>query len=354
MCVTIFCRFTAAWKPPEKGKVSCDYTCIIRPPKSSKPMDQKCLEHWIEGLSRFVSVRYYSREDQIVIPEVSEEHTSQNLEIILEGVSWLSNNFYISCVQLERVLHAFLMAGPLIMAHVVQRLFSRVLDLGKFREVLLKYFSPENYVLVMNRIGWLNASNSFEVDGFYKLDLAVPEQREVAIFLVDLAVQEPGENWQDEEYDGKPFELPKSWTIEVPYKHLLSMKYYTGPNCSLQHLRRKWSRKFLFDSSTTEEYWEATSDENNADGWGIEYSFGLKVYADQISEDAELVAHTARSNSQVQEEKIVERSESIGPNLRDEPQESTITQPEQRDENHVDVDKILDVNRRDHHDAELS
>ena len=166
------------------------------------------------------------------------------------------------------------------MTDVVSRMFSRVLDLGKFRAVLLKYFSPVNYVIVMIRLGWLNAANPFEVDGYYLLDLAVPEQRDVAMLLVDLAVQEPGENWQDEEYDGKPFELPKSWTLEVPHSKLLSMKYFTGPNCALQHVRSNWSRKFLIDSSSTEECCDLRSDEKG-DGYATVYSFLPKAEVDQ-------------------------------------------------------------------------
>ncbi len=234
----------------------------------------------------------------MTIPEVCDTFTSQNLEIIHEGLSWLSNNFYLSCTQLDRVLHAFLMAGPSMMTEVVQRLFPRILDLRKFRAALLKYFSPQNYVQVMNRIGWLNAANSIEIDGYYLLDLAVPEQRDVAIVLVDLAVQEPGENWQDEEYDGKPFELPKSWTLEVPYKKLLSMKYYTGPNCALQHVRSNWSKKFLLDSSTTENCCDLGKDEE-VDGCGTVYSFRQKAEAEQSAQGKATVAQADVSNAEV-------------------------------------------------------
>ena len=161
-----FYRFTASWQLPKKGNISCDYTSVIRPSQSAKPIHRKCLENWLEGLSKFVSVCSYCREEPVTIPEVCDTFTSQNLEIIHEGISWLSNRFYFTCTQLEMVLHSFLMAGPLIMTHVVQRLFARVLDLGKFRKVILKYFSTENYIEVMNRIGWLNAANPFEVDGY--------------------------------------------------------------------------------------------------------------------------------------------------------------------------------------------
>ena len=230
----------------------------------------------------------------MTLPVVFDTFAPQNLEIINEGLSWLSNNFYLRCAQLDRVLHAFVMAGPSIMAHVVQRLFSRVLDLKNFRALLLKYFSAENYVDVMNRLGWLNAANPFEVDGYYQLDLAVSEQREIARFLVDLAVQEPGENWQDETYNEKPFELPKSWTIEVPNKFVLSMTYYTGPNCSLQNVRSQWSKKFLFDSSTTEECDLDWGNDEERDGSRIEYIFRPKV-AELSSEQKapEVANHTA-------------------------------------------------------------
>ena len=232
----------------------------------------------------------------MTIPEVCDTFTSQNLEIIHEGISWLSNRFYFTCTQLEMVLHSFLMAGPLIMTHVVQRLFARVLDLGNFRKVILKYFSTENYIEVMNRIGWLNAANPFEVDGYYLLDLAVPEQREVAIVLVDLAVQEPGENWQDEEYDGRPFELPSSWTIEVPHKKVLSLKYFTGPNCALQHVRSKWSKNFLLDSSITEQFYDLANDEQG-DDHSIVFCFRPHAEVNQIAEGAVPVAHTSLNSA---------------------------------------------------------
>jgi len=41
--------------------------------------------------------------------------------------------------------------------------------------------------------------------------------RYVAIMLVELAVAEPGENWEGETFNGiSGWELPMSWTKEVP------------------------------------------------------------------------------------------------------------------------------------------
>jgi hypothetical protein len=286
-----------------------------------------------------VSVRFYSSDDPVTLPEVHDSFTPHNLDTIFEGVLWLSNNFYLMCAQLERVLHAFLMAGPSIMTHVVQRLFSRVLDLRKFRAVLLKYFSADNYVDVMNRIGWLNAANPYEVDGYYRLDLAIPEQREVAVFLVDLAIQEPGENWQDETYNEKPFELPKSWTNEVPKKHVLSVTYYTGPNCSLHHVRSQWSKKFLFDSSTTEDCSIEGSNQGideETDGRGRQYYFRTSAVDQTVEETQSGIAYqTAGDTLQPTDAALLssahvaesgERPENINEELQVERMQSTVEQ----------------------------
>jgi len=73
-------------------------------------------------------------------------------------------------------------------------------------------------------------------DGYYRLDLARSDERRIAEMLVKLAVRrshawqsllpltfvmqvvEPGENWVDETYLDRPFELPMTWVEQVPHK----------------------------------------------------------------------------------------------------------------------------------------
>jgi hypothetical protein len=191
----------------------------------------------------------------------------------------------------------------------------------------------------MNRIGWLNAANPYEVDGYYRLDLAIPEQREVAVFLVDLAIQEPGENWQDETYNEKPFELPKSWTNEVPKKHVLSVTYYTGPNCSLHHVRSQWSKKFLFDSSTTEDCSIEGSNQGideETDGRGRQYYFRTSAVDQTVEETQSGIAYqTAGDTLQPTDAALLssahvaesgERPENINEELQVERMQSTVEQ----------------------------
>ena len=72
-----------------------------------------------------------------------------------------------------------------------------------------------------------------EPGGSYVCDLEDPYERTIGNELVELAWREVGENWVDEQLDGKPFELPEPpekviWTREdyrLPETGLLSLKY---------------------------------------------------------------------------------------------------------------------------------
>lgn len=73
-------------------------------------------------------------------------------------------------------------------------------------------------------------------DTTYNLDLTVPDHRRIAWFLVNLAVVEPGENWQDELYQPRlnedpipGWELPMSWEEKGPQDvGRLRLTYYSG------------------------------------------------------------------------------------------------------------------------------
>ena len=78
---------------------------------------------------------------------------------------------------------------------------------------------------IIHAIGWLAIFNPSFPDRFFKLDLSIYEDRQMAQMLLYLAVAEDGENWQDEhwrfrlgELEKEPFagwELPLSWTEEM-------------------------------------------------------------------------------------------------------------------------------------------
>ena len=59
---------------------------------------------------------------------------------------------------------------------------------------------PERKALI-SRLGYLNLWDPMRPDGTYHLALNVPDERQMAVHLVRLAVVEPGENWEDECYN---------------------------------------------------------------------------------------------------------------------------------------------------------
>ncbi|CAM9116440.1 unnamed protein product [Pylaiella littoralis] len=99
--------------------------------------------------------------------------------------------------------------------------FSRIVDVDNFGEVVLNAVRDEEKRELEHRLGILNVQNPIRPDGPYVLDLKVWEEREWAKILIKLAVEEPGANWEHETYTharGTPaiqgWLLPESWTRE--------------------------------------------------------------------------------------------------------------------------------------------
>ncbi|CAM9197908.1 unnamed protein product [Ectocarpus sp. 13 AM-2016] len=99
--------------------------------------------------------------------------------------------------------------------------FSRIVDVDRFSEVVLSCVRSEERRELQHRLGILNVLNPIRPDGPYVLDLKCWEEREWAKILIKLAVEEPGANWDHETYTharGTPniqgWLLPESWTRE--------------------------------------------------------------------------------------------------------------------------------------------
>lgn len=69
----------------------------------------------------------------------------------------------------------------------------------------------------------------------------------MAEHLVKLAIVEPGENWEDESFEGvSGWELPVSWVTEVPHKGHLTTTYTTiSDGCRAVMSCRKEMRQFV-------------------------------------------------------------------------------------------------------------
>jgi len=118
---------------------------------------------------------------------------------------------------------------------LVCTIFDRVTDLHNFSGVL-SALTDDEAAQALYRLGMLNVLTPLWPDNYYELALARYEEREVAKALVRLAIDEPGENWQNETFgwsrDEKipGWELNYSWLKDggFPEKGHLSLEYYSG------------------------------------------------------------------------------------------------------------------------------
>ncbi|GLD96599.1 hypothetical protein PINS_up005282 [Pythium insidiosum] len=73
-------------------------------------------------------------------------------------------------------------------------------------------------------------------DNYYELHLLIYEEREIAKALVRLAIDEPGENWQNESFGWTREEPIPGWELNLswlkdggfPEKGFLTLLYYSG------------------------------------------------------------------------------------------------------------------------------
>ncbi|KAG9399729.1 NLR, CARD domain-containing protein 3 [Aphanomyces cochlioides] len=114
-------------------------------------------------------------------------------------------------------------------------LFDRILDLYNFTQIFAA-LDDEQCAQVIYRLGWLNLWSPLNPELYYELDLTIYEQREVTKVLVQLALDEPGENWQNATFGWDRDSPMPGWVLNMswltpgnfPVKGYLRLEYYSG------------------------------------------------------------------------------------------------------------------------------
>jgi len=175
----------------------------------------------------------------------------------------VSNKVFVTTEQVLRFVDEF--TESLGRVEVVVMFHRRVIDLENYLKAMMEKLrnggKPKSYGedevpsieddqeinAVLSRIGWLNMYNPFDADIMYRLDLSEKDQHHIAEALVDLAVTEPGENWQGESLDGREFELPSTWIKQVPVRGFLEVHYHTD-HTSEETVKSRLKRGDNFDT----------------------------------------------------------------------------------------------------------
>ncbi|RLN95075.1 hypothetical protein BBJ28_00012329 [Nothophytophthora sp. Chile5] len=154
---------------------------------------------------------------------------------LLFNLQWCLSTRWLTVQQAIRLLSVWPAALASSRCDVVCTLFDRVTDLHNFGGVL-SALSDAEAAQALYRLGFLNVWTPLAPDNYYELALTRYEEREVAKALVRLAIDEPGENWQNETFGWSRDEPIPGWELNLswlkdggfPEKGYLSLEYYSG------------------------------------------------------------------------------------------------------------------------------
>ncbi|KAH9144663.1 hypothetical protein AeRB84_011390 [Aphanomyces euteiches] len=183
------------------------------------------------------------------------EKTTITVRRMIMELYYLLSSRWISVKQTGRFFTLWPRAFQAARLDVLLIFFDRITDMYNFQQIF-PLLTDDEIAQLLYRVGWLHVWSPLVPDIYYELDLSIYEQREVAKMLVQLALNEPGENWQNETYGwnrGDPipgWQLNQSWLGEgkFPEKGYLTLDYYSGADkgCSpVWHTRCTLSKHVL-------------------------------------------------------------------------------------------------------------
>lgn len=154
---------------------------------------------------------------------------------LLFNLQWCLATHWITAQHAIRLLSLWPEALANSRCEVICLLFDRVVDLHNF-SAIMSALNDAEAAQCLYRLGWLNLWTPLLPDDYYELSLALYEEREVAKALVRLAIDEPGENWQDETFGWTRDEPIPGWELNMtwlkdggfPEKGFLALEYYSG------------------------------------------------------------------------------------------------------------------------------
>lgn len=132
-------------------------------------------------------------------------------------------------------------------------LFSRISDISTFWRDLAPLVGEWEWRKQLGkRLGWLNVVNPHHAEGFFHLELFIPDEHKLVETLVVLAVIEPGPNIVNEEHAHHGYwfpgwRLPATWVDRIPPIGQVKLTYVSDqPGCAIiPSARRILAKRFL-------------------------------------------------------------------------------------------------------------
>jgi len=164
-----------------------------------------------------------------------------------------ADSLWFKCTQVSEIMEHFDDEGEKIELVVI--FYARVVDEWNM-DAIINMLSEAAIKELMVRLGPFHLFNPFRTENSYELDLSRKDEWTVAKILVEIAVEEPGENWTRTLLNGQEFGLTMYWVDHGPVeKGILEVTFRSGhPNWKF---RRECARKYLaWSFHHTREEWD--------------------------------------------------------------------------------------------------
>lgn len=183
-----------------------------------------------EERQRDVSRETYDPNNRPITPptlrDVEEKPSSSKIHIIYPlayyKIIQLELLLPIIYLSVEQVIDILLHFPPdnYLRVQAFISMFSRIVDYDKNGARILDMLTLDETAEIFHRLGVLNVIDPLYPDRLYRLDLRRWEHRELCKIMIKLAMEEPGENWINEEYRWSKYDgvvpgwtLPVNWTL---------------------------------------------------------------------------------------------------------------------------------------------
>jgi hypothetical protein len=135
-----------------------------------------------------------------------------NLEVHLVYNIWLSSSQALTIIQsfIEKD------APDPVIIRALCILFSRIIDLENFY-IILDFVTHEMKMEIIHRLGYLNVCSTLQPYGYYEIDFASRDHREMAKIIFQLQDKEKGYFKGQSKFNSRlekpfqPYEIPPSW-----------------------------------------------------------------------------------------------------------------------------------------------
>lgn len=204
------------WITPEFDTLQLDYSSCHRPPVDAEPISDAAFEEMVLALQEF---RHGQAADR------------------LQAIRWVSDQFFVSCLQVRQLLGLFQNSWDRGDCFVL--LYNRLADIENQKIVRVRFDNPTEADKILQRLGYAATLPFLQPEQcHFKLKMANYDERLAASLILRLAVKETLGNLKNPHFthadgteDPLPLGVPRSWEQmdRIPKEGVFEVDYFCSP-----------------------------------------------------------------------------------------------------------------------------